>query len=197
MRIGIDFDNTIVSYDAAFHRIASERGLIAPEVAATKKGVRDHLRSVGREDDWTELQGYVYGPGMSLVEPFPGAVTFLELCAERGVETFVISHKTRTPYVGPAHDLHAHARDFLGRHEVTVPAWFELTKDAKLERIATLECTHFIDDLPEFLTDPAFPTGVTGVLFDPNDSEACARAASEHDLIRVRTWDDAADELLG
>jgi hypothetical protein len=35
--------------------------------------------------------------------------------------------------------------------------FLEPTKADKLTRIATLGCTHFIDDLPEFLSDPGFP----------------------------------------
>ena len=34
MRIGIDFDNTIVSYDALFHKVAREQGVIV-------RGIRD------------------------------------------------------------------------------------------------------------------------------------------------------------
>ena len=54
MRIGIDFDNTIVSYDALFHKVAREAGLVPESVAATKVAVRDYLREIGREDDWTK-----------------------------------------------------------------------------------------------------------------------------------------------
>ena len=61
MHIGIDFDNTIVGYDSLFHRAALERGLIPPDLPATKSRVRDHLRRAGREDAWIELQGCVYG----------------------------------------------------------------------------------------------------------------------------------------
>ena len=49
MIVGVDFDNTIVAYDALFHRVASERGLIPATVAATKIAVRDALRASGQE----------------------------------------------------------------------------------------------------------------------------------------------------
>ena len=54
MRIGVDFDNTIVCYDRLFHRLARERGLIPETVPQTKGAVRDYLRSIDREDDWTK-----------------------------------------------------------------------------------------------------------------------------------------------
>ena len=61
MRIGIDFDNTIACYDGVFHAAALERGLIPPHLGRDKNSVRDHLNGVGRNDDFTELQGYEIG----------------------------------------------------------------------------------------------------------------------------------------
>jgi hypothetical protein len=204
-RIGVDFDNTIVSYDGAFHAAAVERGLIAAEVGSTKEAVRDWLRAAGREDDWTELQGHVYGPGMAKVRPFAGVADFFGRCIGAGVDVFVVSHKTLHPYRGPRHDLHASARGWLEAHGFTDPGriglpaervFFETTKQAKLDRIARLGCTHFVDDLPEFLLEPGFPAGVERVLFDPHQSEACRAAAERHGLARVRSWAEAAALLL-
>ena len=67
MRIGIDFDNTIACYDGVFHAAALERGLIPADLGRDKNSVRDHLNGAGRKDDFTELQGYVYGARMDLV----------------------------------------------------------------------------------------------------------------------------------
>ena len=196
MRVGLDFDNTIASYDETFSAIAVDRGLVETALR-TKEAVRDHLRAAGREEEWTELQGYVYGPGMERVKPFPRFLDFLARCEAAGVETSIVSHKTRRPYRGPAYDLHASARDFLARNGIAIPAVFAETKEEKLERIGALGCTHFVDDLPEFLTEPGFPGGVERILFDPNESPACARAAADHDLVLVRSWSEAGDVLLG
>ena len=174
-RIGIDFDNTIACYDGAFHAAAIERRLITGQVAGTKGAIRDYLRGLDREDDWTALQGYVYGARMSLASPFPGFVSFLERAAQQGSEVWIISHKTLRPYRGPGYDLHAAARGFLREQGISgrlVPehrVHFELTIEAKFQRIARLECTHFIDDLPEVLTDARFPEGVVKLLFDPSN----------------------------
>ena len=46
--LGVDFDNTIVSYDCLFHRVAAERGLIPASLVATKGAVRDYLRRSSR-----------------------------------------------------------------------------------------------------------------------------------------------------
>ena len=71
MLVGLDFDNTIVCYDRLFHRLARERGLIPDTVPQTKCAVRDYLRSIDRENDWTEMQGVGYGPRIADAEPFP------------------------------------------------------------------------------------------------------------------------------
>ncbi|MGH7075635.1 MAG: hypothetical protein ACREFD_15765 [Stellaceae bacterium] len=176
LRIGIDFDNTIVCYDDVFHKAARERELIPPDLPENKGAVRDYLRAIDREDDWTELQGYIYGKRMELARPFDGALEFIAGCVRAGIDVSIISHKTRAPYRGPSFDLHQAARDWLGAQGVFDPARiglpadhavFELTKEAKLNRIAAAGCTVFIDDLPEFLNEPTFPRGVRRILFDP------------------------------
>ena len=78
MKLGIDFDNTIACYNSAFHHFAAERGLVPAQPVLAKNQVRDLLRRQGREDEWTELQGHVYGPGMKQVPLFPA---WLSACA--------------------------------------------------------------------------------------------------------------------
>ena len=188
MIIGIDFDNTLVSYDTLFHRVACAQGLIPADLPVSKTAVRDHLRATGREALWTEMQGTVYGARLAEAEAFPGALNFLKACRQRGIPVRIISHKTRQPYLGARHDLHAAARAWLQQHGLTGPAtgladehvFFELTKAAKLGRIDACGCTHFIDDLPELLNDPAFPTEVARFLFDPQNAHAAAGNVSRH-----------------
>src|SRR5579862_1715508 len=116
MRIGIDFDNTIVSYDALFHKVACERDLIPPDTPVNKVAVRDHLRRIGKEELWTELQGYVYGARMDEALAYPGVIEFLSGAAAAGHELAIVSHKTRHPFLGPQYDLHAAARRWVERH---------------------------------------------------------------------------------
>ena len=83
-----------------------------------------------------------------------------------GHELFIVNHKTRHPMLGPKHDLHAAAKEFLaacglvgdGASQID-PArvFFELTPQDKVARAATLACEVFIDDLPEILAMPGFP----------------------------------------
>ena len=154
-----------------------ERDLIPVSLPTDKMSVRDHLRAIGQEDLWTELQGYVYGKRMDLVAPYPGVTACIAAAQRAGHQVFIVSHKTRSPFRGPAYDLHEAARGFLAAHRLTDPAhggipsaqvFFELTRATKLGRIAALDLDIFIDDLPELLAEPAFPTTTRAVLFDPD-----------------------------
>jgi hypothetical protein len=199
MIIGIDFDNTIVGYDDVFHRVAVERGLIPAEVPATKAMVRQFLVDQGQEDVWTEMQGDVYGTRMLDALPYPGALEFFAASRERGLDVYIVSHKTRRPYRGTPHDLHRAAQGWLEHHGFYDPAriglcrervFFELTKREKFERIARVGCTHFIDDLMEILAAPEFPAGVRPILFDPNGHQV-----GERSVTRIASWAELRDAI--
>lgn len=165
MKLGFDFDNTIVRYDALFHRVACEQGYIATSVPVNKTAVRDFLRASGKEAVWTQMQGYVYGARMQEAEVFPDALAVLRELRDAGHTLFIVSHKTRRPYLGPAYDLHASARAWIVAHLLDVSGqplipsthiFFHEKKEEKIARIATLECDVFLDDLPEILQHEHF-----------------------------------------
>ncbi|MDO8289830.1 MAG: hypothetical protein Q7T44_11480 [Parvibaculum sp.] len=198
MRIGIDFDNTIVSYDALFFKVAHEAGLVPPNIVQTKVAVRDHLRKIGREDDWTEMQGTVYGGRMAEAIAYPGAFDFMRAAQVQGHELFIVSHKTRYPFRGVQYDLHEAARTWVeaslrDEQGALIPsdrAYFELTKEEKLVRVGVLQCDFFIDDLPEILLASYFPSGVSPILFDPDDIH------TDHtSLLRQTSWGSIARHL--
>lgn len=192
MRVGLDFDNTIVSYDALFHRVACEGGWVDASLPPSKLSVRDHLRRIGKEEVWTEMQGLVYGARMAEAECFPGALAFMRWARGQGVELAIVSHKTRHPFLGPKYDLHEAARRWIAatlrdeRGALVDPdkVFFELTKEEKCARVKALGCAFFVDDLPEMLTAAGFPREVEAVLFDPDGHHAGSA------LKRVRNWDE-------
>lgn len=200
MVIGIDFDNTIVCYDQLFHRVAREQGLIPADVPVAKNAVRQHLIRAGREAAWTAMQGHVYGERMLEALPFPGALDFLQRCVRRAIDVYIISHKTRHPYVGPQYDLHGASHAWLECHGFYDPArinlgrervFFELTKTDKLERIGRLGCRFFVDDLPDILSAATFPAGVRRVLFDPSGA-----VRHEPSVTRLASWAHAETALI-
>lgn len=195
--IGIDFDNTIVCFDGLFHRAAVEQSLIPSDLPTSKTAVRDFLRRQGKEPAWTELQGHVYGVRIHEASPFPGVLDFIQRCKSGGRTVIVISHKTRHPVLGPRHDLHQAARKWLEDRGFTAKGagldgvHLELTKEDKLRRIGAEGCGWFVDDLPEFLAEPAFPASTKAVLFDPHDDYPDAAGPR-----RARSWADIGKMIL-
>jgi len=199
-RIGIDFDNTIVSYDEIFHTAASELGLLESEISRDKTSVRDYLRESGREKEWILLQGHVYGGCMEQVVAYSGAYEFIEKAYAGGHEVRIISHKTRHAKMGPKYDLHEAARLFLSNNRFigeggaglkADDAFFEYTLEDKLKRIISESCDVFIDDLPELLIAPQFPESVDRYLFDPHGVHA---ARPEYSVLS--NWYEAIERLI-
>lgn len=171
--VGIDFDNTIVCYDDVFYQAAVEQNLLPPGLNLNKSEVRNHFRSIGQEEEWTRLQGRVYGSRMELAKPFDGISGFFQKCQASGIKISIVSHKTKTPYLGPKYDLHAEAKKWLFASSFFhqgIDAYFELTLEKKMQRIQDVSCEVFIDDLPELLSEPGFPKGVRKILFDPSNA---------------------------
>ena len=200
MRIGIDFDNTLVCYDQLFWTLAHDIGVVDESVAHQKDAVRDHLRKRGLEAVWTNLQGKAYGSRILEASPFPHVLGAISEFRQRGWEVCVISHKTRSPIAGDDYDLHAAARKWLATYKIIdftphslnhSSAFFELTKREKLQKIADVGCDWFIDDLPELLTDSTFPQNVGRILFDPHQRNE----PLPDDVRRLYSWCDAVSVL--
>ncbi len=168
--LGVDFDNTVVLYDAVFHRRALARGLITPAVPARKQAVREAVRArPGGERAWTELQGEVYGTALGEAEAAPGVEGFLLACRQAGVRVSIVSHKTRFPVLGGRVDLRAAAHGWLeGRARLGIEPGdvvFTETLAEKLAEIGRRGFAAFVDDLPEVLAHPDFPAGVERILY--------------------------------
>ena len=192
IKLGLDFDNTVVCYDKAISVLADELFDLPPEAPRTKLGLRDYLRAEGREPEWTAFQGELYGPGMIHAQPFEGAIeTMLQLVAA-GHELVIVSHRSRRPYAGEPHDLHAAAQRWVAERlqstglftKETSSINFLETRQEKVARIAELGCQAFLDDLPEVLQDPGFPASTEGILFAPDYG-----GAHETNLLSITAWE--------
>lgn len=184
-RIGIDFDNTIVTYDEVFRASARARGLIGEDFRGSKQAVRDFIRlQPDGELAWQRLQGHVYGKGIADAAMFEGVDAFLRRCRAEGCTVFIVSHKTEYGHHDPARvNLRRAALDWMAAHGffradgygiATDHVFFEGTRAEKLARIASLACTYFVDDLEEVLADPGFPAGVTRILFSEAENAGIA-----------------------
>ena len=198
MVVGIDFDNTIASYDEVMQRLAVEWGWLGAAEASGKKGVRDALRALPEgELKWRRLQTHCYGPGMRDARPMEGVREFLAACKARGVPVRVVSHKTEYANFGdPTVNLRAAAKRWMAQHGYfglnPGDVYFEETREEKIRRIRELALTHFIDDLEETFLEASFPAGVEKILYAPRaalNGEAAWRS--------FRRWPDIQKHLLG
>ncbi len=200
MRIGIDFDNTLVDYDRVFVAAAKRQGLIPLDFTGTKQAVRDCIRrSSDGELAWQRLQGHVYGAGIGDATLFDGAGDFLGVCRTRGLEVFVVSHKTQFGHHDPTHvDLRRAALGWMKARGFFRPdgfaiapahVFFESTRAEKLARIRAAGCDVFIDDLVEVFADPGFPAEVRPILF--------AATATLAGVAVCPTWRQVAETVFG
>jgi Phosphotransferase enzyme family len=203
MRVGIDFDNTIVNYDDIFVTSAKTRGWVPVDFHGTKRELRDTVRLLpDGEIKWQMLQGEVYGARMAEAKPFPGVTEFFRAARERRLELFIVSHKTRhSPYDPHRTDLRQaalrwlEAQGFLDHAGFGLPhdrVFFEDTRDDKIARIKSVGCQVFVDDLEEVFVHPAFPADVDRVLFasakghDPGDQ-----------VVACGSWEEISRHVLG
>ena len=201
LRIGIDFDNTIIAYDDVFCIAAKACGLIHPEFSGSKQAVRDAIRLLpDGELAWQRLQGQVYGKGIGGAKMVVGVESFLRRCRAEGCAVVVVSHKTEYGHFDIDRvNLRKAALDWMAGQELLggdygialANVYFESTRADKLARIATLSLTHFIDDLEEVLGDPDFSPNVERILFADG-----AQPASPS-YISCSTWRDIELQVFG
>jgi hypothetical protein len=201
--IGLDFDNTIASYDRLMHRLAHEWGWVEAGFAKNKRLVRDALRALpDGERKWRRLQTHCYGLGMGEARPMDGVKPFLETCRRRGVPVWIVSHKTEFANFGdPTVNLRAAAMEWLSKEQFLEEkrfglsrerVFFEDTREAKIERIRSLGISHFVDDLEETFLEKTFPAEVAQILYAPQpvrDGKRTWRAFG--------TWAQIDEHLFG
>ncbi len=201
MIIGIDFDNTIASYDEPMHGLAVERGLIPSSLPKNKKLIRDAIRALEEgESKWRALQVFSYSCGMPDARPMDGIKEFMSACKERGVEVLIVSHKTEYANFGDptvnlreaalrwleAQGFMDFARFGVGHHRI----FFENTREEKIARIRALGITHFIDDLEETFLEASFPADVAQILIS-------SQPAGQGRWRAFPAWPDIQQHLLG
>ena len=174
--IGLDFDNTIVKYDDVFHKYGVHIFGMPPRIPKTKTSVKEYFwtyKNEGGWEHWVELQGIVYGEKMLEAKPSPGLEKFLENCQRNGIRISISSHKTEFPKRGSKVNLWDSAWQWLENNIFSVrknlrirksDIFFEPERSLKIQRIKSLGCMLFVDDLIEVFNDSTFPTDVKNTL---------------------------------
>ena len=189
MRIGVDFDNTLVCYDRAFATVGKEEGLLPADFAGGKDAAKRWLYRE-RPDGylWERLQGLVYGRRIDHAELYEGAAEFLRRCRQGGWPVYIVSHKTVLAHHDPRQtNLRESALAWMKRQGffakngcglAETHVYFEDTREAKVRRIGDLDCQIFVDDLPEVLGHAGMPAACRKILFRTEHSGPFERAAS-------------------
>ena len=200
--IGVDFDNTLVSYDDVMYGVALQQGLIHSGTRKSKRDIRDRIRQLpDGEIGWQRLQAIVYGPRMRDARLIDGVQTFFELCQQHKVRVYIISHKTKFAKLDETGtNLRVAALTWMRRNRFfeadglglsQKDVYFESTRREKIERISQLGCTHFIDDLEETFLEDSFPMSVEKIPYAPHMQHSSIPGA------RVfTTWKEISDYLF-
>jgi len=193
-RVGVDFDNTIVSYDDVMYKVAVDAGLVSPETRRTKKNIRDCIRKLPNgEAAWQRIQAIIYGLRMDEARLMEGVQEFFSLCRTNQIDAYIVSHKTEFANVhGSGKNLKDAAMAWMRKNRFFQPdgcglaesvVFFESTRREKIQRIKQLQCTHFIDDLEEIFLEESFPPHVVKILYNPHGHES-----SLTDVNSMTTW---------
>ncbi len=199
MRIGVDFDNTLVSYDRAFVLVGREEGLLPADFAGGKGAVK--CRLLEQQPDgylWERLQGLVYGRRIDRAELFDGVGEFFRLCrATRDCRVYIVSHKTVLAHHDPFEtNLRDSALRFMQQQGFfdeqgfglePGQVFFEGTREEKIRRIGELDCHIFVDDLPEVLAHAGMPPACRKILF---------RAEQPGPFERAANWTEVCDAVF-
>jgi len=204
LNIGIDLDNTIADYDEIFFDIAKKMELIETEGYLGKSDVKDIILLSSEGDQrWQKLQGQVYGRWMHKARLFPGFIAFLWISIARGNNIYIISHKSiyghfdvdRIPLRDRAYSwiknwlVDTNLPDYFRLNE---NIFFEETRKKKVERITSVGCDLFIDDLNEVFLEPGFPADTQKILFN--------KVAPQPDIFKgtkFNSWTEITKHIYG
>ncbi len=203
MIIGVDFDNTLITYDNVFYTLAIEQKYVTPNASASKKSIRDQIRqSPNGEIKWQQLQALAYGPRITEASIFDGVTRFFALCKSLHITTHIISHKSETAqFSKEGENLREAAVNWMTQQGFFDKSKLGLTRDNihfgstrqdKIDHIVRLGCTHFIDDLVEVFQEETFPSSVQRILYSPSDAPIHLPG-----IITVQNWHQINEHLFG
>ena len=175
MRIGFDFDNTIIEYKDLFYTEALKHGFIKGEKDPTKSIIRKHFVDINREEIFTQIQAEVYGRSIEKGIISNDLVYLINKLHNEGHKIFIVSHKTKYPISGQNYNLREAALKWLMKQTICGEnkpinrknIYFESTKEEKAKRIEQLNIEIYIDDLLEIVK--MLNPNIIGLLYNPEN----------------------------
>jgi len=175
MVIGFDFDNTIIDYSNSFKILAKKKKYNKINSNLDKNSLKDFLIKNKKQNEWTIIQGEVYGKYITRAELYKGFIKLFRYLLKKNIKIFIVSHKTKYPYLGKKINLRKEARKWIQKNIIyknkifnfsMKNVYFENSIEKKINRIVKLKCNIFIDDLPQILN--LLPKNIIKFLFNPN-----------------------------
>ena len=203
LNIGVDFDNTIADYDLVFEEVAVDMGFLGGRNFLSKADVKNAIISQKDGDiNWQRLQGQIYGKYMHKAKVFPGFTEFLLLAKIKGFTISVVSHKSEFGHFDDNKiSLRSEALKWIIHNKLIEPdlfklqkkdIYFEATREEKIQRIITLGCNFFVDDLEEVFNEKNFPVEINKFLFDPLDKKINSK-----NFVTINSWRSLTKLILG
>ncbi len=194
--LGLDFDNTIVDYDELFYKISLERNLIERSHPVNKMKIRDHLNNSGMKEEFTLIQGEVYGQRIEEAKASKNLISTLKKIKSDSLKIVIISHKTTYPYVGARYNLRQAAMGWLNKNSFfndegigikEKDVYFKSTKKEKINMIRELGCDIYVDDLEEIIIE--VDKFCCGINYDPKGQ------SRETAIRKIADWKDIEQYL--
>ncbi len=195
IRIGLDFDNTIVNYDDVFTSVAKKLKLINKKWNGSKAQLRKYFIEKKKEKTWKKLQGLVYGKYMSKAKINPGFKTFLLKAKILNAKIYIVSHKTiHGHYDKEKHLLRSKALKWIKKNKIILieKIYFEGTILEKVKRIEELKLNFFVDDLSLILEHKLFPKKINKILYNKSLFKIKNKT-----ITSARTWTDIKSLIFG
>jgi len=159
-KIGLDLDNTIISYDKLIFELAEKKYSISKRFIDKDKDFlkKEIIKKKGNKE-WTAFQGLIYGKYIlraKLSNSFYNTISKIK----NFYDLYIISHKTKWSKIGIKINLRNAAKKFLKKNKISYcknslisnkNIFFENTEEEKIKKIKNLKLNYFIDDLIKVL----------------------------------------------
>lgn len=194
IKLGIDLDNTIICYDDLIHNLAKKKftRINLSKNIKSKKIIKNKIIKVYDNNQWTKLQGIIYGEKILEAKVFDNFKEGIQKLKNE-FEIFIISHKTNKPVIGKNINLRSSAKNFLKKNGISFckdelinkdKILFASTQKEKIKIIKNKKIDIFIDDLDIVLQ---------GL---PNQIKKIHFSKKKYKFENIYSWKKITQELL-
>ena len=199
LKIGLDFDNTIINYENLFFELLkSEHFISADTPLMSKTEVKKYLIGQDKNDlRWQALQAKAYGENINQATCFEGVFPFIKWAKQQGHQISIVSHKTETSNYDHSVKLRYWATKWMEENKLIgvgpqqidpSEIHFVNSVDEKISSITAMKFDLFVDDLPKIIEHHLFPKETLGILFAPS-------SFNSNTYLQVSSWPQLKNQV--